>query len=118
MTLISREGQLAEAEKMVMAKFGNKVAAVQSRNFFLDITDRRSTKGQALKLLAELKGIKQEEVIAFGDNYNDLDMLKYAGLGVAVANAREEVFAVADLITGANVDDGVAQVIEQYILNY
>ena len=67
-------------------------------------------------MLADREGISSEQVMAIGDSHNDLDMLKYAGLGVAVANARPAVLRVADMVTGRNVDDGVAQVIEQVIL--
>ena len=55
--------------------------------------------------------------MAFGDNYNDMEMLKEVGLGIAVANAREEVKAVADEITHASIDDGVAYMIDKYCLS-
>ena len=56
-------------------------------------------------------------MIAIGDAANDISMIEYAGLGVAMANASEDVKKVADLITVSNEEDGVAKVIEEYILN-
>lgn len=55
-------------------------------------------------------------MIACGDGFNDISMIKYAGVGVAMANAQEEVKAVADYITASNDEDGVAQVIYEMIL--
>ena len=60
--------------------------------------------------------IKPEEIVAFGDNHNDIGMLQLAGLGVAMGNAHEEVQAAADYITLSNAQDGVAVVIEEMVL--
>jgi hypothetical protein len=57
--------------------------------------------------------IDLKEVVAFGDNYNDIEMLKHAGLGIAVGNAKPEVKEVANLITESNVNDGVAIQLEK-----
>lgn len=116
LTVINWDGELQEIEAYLRAKYGEKIVALQSSGYFLEITDRRATKGQALQRLAERQGVRREEIIAFGDSFNDLDMIRYAGLGVAVANARPEVRRAADLVTAANIEDGVARVIEQYIL--
>ncbi|MDP4091116.1 MAG: HAD hydrolase family protein, partial [Bacillota bacterium] len=64
----------------------------------------------------ERLGIKREEVIAIGDAGNDIDMIRYAGLGVAMDNAFPQVKEAADYITASNEEDGVAQVIERFIL--
>ena len=61
-------------------------------------------------------GLKQEDVICCGDGYNDVTMVAYAGIGVAMANAREEVKAVADYITRSNDEDGLVDVIDKFIL--
>ena len=62
--------------------------------------------------MAEHLGIKQEEVMAIGDNENDLTMVEYAGIGVAMANATENVKNAADVLTASNEEDGVAEVIK------
>ena len=73
-------------------------------------------KSQSLaRLIADL-GITREEMIAIGDGYNDKCMIEYAGLGVAMANASTEVQDAADYITYSNEEDGVARVVEKFIL--
>lgn len=116
LTVINWDGRISGIETVLKTDFGDKIAALQSLPYFLEITDRRATKGQALQWLAQRNGIRPEEIIAFGDSFNDLDMIEYAGLGVAMANARPEVQRVADLIAFANTEDGVARVIEEYVL--
>ena len=61
-------------------------------------------------------GLGRENVIACGDGYNDISMVEYAGLGVAMANAQDELKEVADYVTFSNDEDGVAHIIEKYIL--
>lgn len=73
-------------------------------------------KGIALLRLGEKLGITREEIMAFGDGDNDIEMLKAAGVGVAMMNASEEVKAAADLVTESNEEDGVAQAIERIVL--
>ena len=68
-----------------------------------------------LKLLTSV-GLSADEMICCGDGYNDLTMIETAGLGVAMANAREEVKAVADYITRSNDEDGLVDVIDKFIL--
>jgi len=57
-----------------------------------------------------------EEIIACGDSYNDVGMIKFAGLGVAMANAPRDIQEIADVVTLSNDNDGVAQVVEKYVL--
>ncbi|OOM07393.1 sugar-phosphatase [Clostridium saccharobutylicum] len=95
----------------------DKYSVFKSSPFFLEITNKNVDKGLGLKRLAEHLGIKQEEIIACGDAGNDLSMVKYAGLGVAMENATEDVKKVAQFITTSNDDDGIANVIEKFILS-
>lgn len=94
-----------------------KYSVFKSAPFFLEFTNKQVDKGLGLKRLGEHLGIKQEEIIACGDAGNDLSMVKYAGLGVAMENATEEVKEAANFITASNDNDGIAEVIEKYILN-
>ena len=73
-------------------------------------------KGNALIKLGEVLGIKMEEIMAFGDGNNDVQMLETVGVGVAMANSVPEVLAVADMIAPSNNEDGVAKIIEEYVL--
>lgn len=81
----------------------------------IEINSREATKGQALLGLCRHLNIAPEEVIAFGDGSNDIDMLRAAGLGVAVSNAEEAVKAAADLISDSNNACGVAKVIDRFV---
>jgi HAD-superfamily hydrolase, subfamily IIB len=94
-----------------------KYSVFKSSPFFLEFTHKEVDKGLGLKRLGEYLGIKKEEIIACGDAGNDLSMVKYAGLGVAMDNAVSEVKEAADYITASNDEDGIAQVIEKFILN-
>ncbi|GAB3649735.1 fructose-phosphate phosphohydrolase SppA [Echinicola sediminis] len=89
----------------------------RSKDTYIEIAPKSISKASALNLLLKEKyDIKMEEVMAFGDNYNDIEMLQAVGHGVAVENAREEVKAIADEITAKNTEDGVAMMIEKYCL--
>lgn len=89
---------------------------VQSAPFFLEFLNKQSNKGEGVKKLAERLGISREEIICVGDAGNDLHMIEYAGLGVAMGNAFEEIKDAADFITKTNNENGVAHVIETFIL--
>ena len=102
-------------EKEIGAPFPE-LEFVRSAPFFLEAVNKGVSKGAALKLLAESLGIKREEIMAFGDGQNDKSMIEYAGLGVAMGNALEEVKEVADLITLTNEEDGVSHMVEKYLL--
>lgn len=75
------------------------------------------SKGNAIEFLADINNIPRERVMCIGDNENDISMLKYAGLGVAMGNAIEELKEVADYITDTNIEDGVAKALEKFVLN-
>lgn len=106
------DGIMAE----MAAEFDARVIVTMARPNFLEITHLEATKGIALRHLAEASGIHRDEVVAIGDSLNDISMLEYAGTGVAVANARETVKQVAQVITLSNLEDGVAHFIENYVL--
>lgn len=92
------------------------VSVSQSMKNNLEVMNKGITKGNAVKILADMYGIKREEIIAIGDNENDMSMIEYAGLGIAMGNAEESLKAVADYITGDYQEDGVAEAIERFIL--
>ena len=112
---IDPEEVLEKAIKEIPQAIFEKYTVVRSAPFFLEFLNKASSKGTGVKALAEHLGIKQEEVICIGDAGNDLDMIQFAGLGVAMGNAFEEVKEAADYITHDNEEDGVAHVIEKFI---
>ncbi len=79
------------------------------------VMHRNATKLNAVKRIAGKLGIARTEIAAFGDDYNDIEMIKYCGTGVAMGNAIEEVRRAADMVTATNNDDGVAKYIMEYI---
>lgn len=89
---------------------------VRSADIFLEFLHKSVNKGTGVKAVADAFGINASEVICVGDAGNDMDMIHYAGLGVAMANAFDEVKAIADHITLSNEDDGVAAVIQTFML--
>lgn len=91
------------------AHFGGRIIAVKTWPFFLEITNPTATKARALQILGEHLGFEAEDVLAFGDSYNDTDMLSWAGTGVAMAGAPPEVMAAADDTCGPVEEDGVAR---------
>lgn len=82
----------------------------------LEVMDKNASKGMGLKVLCKKLHISKDQVIAIGDNENDLSMLKFAGLGVSMGNASDLVKKSAKYITSTNDEDGVAKVIEKFIL--
>lgn len=86
----------------------------RSKPTYLEIGSPEASKTKAIEVLAAQLGIAREEIICIGDNFNDRDMLEYAGLGIAMGNAPAEVQACADVVTAGNDEDGVARAIEKY----
>lgn len=84
---------------------------------YAEISAEGANKWNAIMDIADILNIKKEEIIAIGDNINDLKMIQNAGLGVAMENGTPDVKNVADYIAKSNDDDGVAIVIEKYVLN-
>ena len=83
----------------------------------MDVLSPAASKGEAVAELAATYGIAREEVMAVGDNHNDLPMLRYAGLGVVMANAEDELKQLGFEVTTSNDEDGVAVAIEKFILS-
>jgi Cof subfamily protein (haloacid dehalogenase superfamily) len=83
----------------------------------IELNCKGISKGKGVELVADYYHLKKEEIIAIGDNENDLSMIEYAGLGVAMGNASDIVKDRADYITDTNDNDGVAKVIDKFVLN-
>ena len=86
------------------------------QGYILEILQAGVSKWQALHELAVQQGIAPEEIIAVGDDQNDLDMIRHAGLGIAMGNAVDAVKEAADAITGSNAEDGLVQALERFVL--
>lgn len=108
---------LAAVEKKLQTELEGKLSVMRSKPFFLEFTEAGVTKGTSLNQLIQTLGITREEVIAMGDSYNDLAMIEFAGLGVAMGNAPEDIKEIANYVTDTNMNDGVAKVVEKFVLN-
>ena len=80
-------------------------------------TAKEAGKYQAVKDLGEFLGINLQDMVAFGDDENDYEILRHCGVGVAVANAIPPILKEADEVTGSNDEDGVAAYLEKYFTN-
>jgi Cof subfamily protein (haloacid dehalogenase superfamily) len=97
------------------AHFDGRLYISKSLPYFLEFAAPDVTKAAGLQFLADRLGFTQDETVAFGDGENDIELVRWAGYGVAVANAHERVLAAADLVCPRDEDEGVAQVIEAYL---
>ncbi|MED1787966.1 Cof-type HAD-IIB family hydrolase [Brevibacillus laterosporus] len=109
--------KLAIVEKKLQKQLEGQLSVMRSKPFFLEFTEAGVDKGTSLHQLINKLGIEQAEVIAIGDSYNDLAMITFAGLGVAMGNAPDDIKEVADYVTDTNMNHGVAKVVETFILN-
>jgi len=113
---IDEEGEFSSILEALRPLAGLFCELVKSEPTYLEVLPRGVSKGRALALLAGRLGISTGEVIAIGDNLNDLEMIREAGLGVAVGNAHEQLKRHARHIAGSHLDDAVAEVIETFCL--
>lgn len=109
------EGPLDKAEWIAKLEKIGGFYVTSSTPYRLEISNQNSGKGAALREAAARLGVSMDEVIAFGNAENDVDMLQSAGLGVAVANSPESVKSQADRVAPANTEEGVAQVLEEIL---
>lgn len=111
------EEEIHELEQFLLQAFHEKLHIYRSKPTYLEISSKLISKAGAIKkLLQEKMGYRMEQVVAFGDNYNDIEMLETAGRGIAVSNANDALKSIADEVTLSNLDDGVAVSIRKYFL--
>ena len=96
-------------------EFGDTVYVTKTEDEYLEFMDPRVNKGVALAETARRSGLDAHDCVAFGDSYNDLPMLEWAGLAIAMENGRSELKAIADRIAPPADDDGVATVLSQLL---
>jgi Cof subfamily protein (haloacid dehalogenase superfamily) len=104
--------EVYEAWKDVQLEGGLKI--IRSGDYFIDVVHPEATKGNALRQLAKQWHIDASEVLAIGNYYNDLDMIRFAGLGIAMENSPDEVKSAADTVTLSNNEDGVHAALTKY----
>lgn len=114
--IVGEPERLAVLEKEMYEVLKDRMGVFRSEPYFLELVPKGIDKAQSLSVLLSEIGMTREEMIAVGDGFNDLSMIKYAGLGVAMANAQPVVRENADFITLSNEEDGVAHVVRKFML--
>ena len=108
---------MPHVEELMQQEFAGKLSIYRSQPFFIETMPLGIEKSASLQILLCAKGLTAANLMACGDGWNDLPMLKFAGLGVAMGNAQPEVKAAADYITADNEHDGVGLAVEKFILH-
>jgi len=116
MMCMGEEKYIDEAYQFLNSNFSDQLHLYRSKPTYIEIANKSISKLTAIEyLLQTYFDTPIEDVVAFGDNYNDIEMLKAVGTGVAVGNAKPETKEVADVITLAGKEDGVAKYIKNNI---
>ncbi|MCC6683062.1 MAG: HAD family phosphatase [Phycisphaeraceae bacterium] len=115
--LLAPPPKIEKLRVQVKRRFGSQVAVLLSDAHVIQIVHRQVDKAVAVKWIADADDIPASRVLAIGDAPNDVGMLRWAGLGVAVANAWPAAMKAADVTVSSNDDDGVAEAIEKYVLS-
>lgn len=112
-------GQPQEIDSAILAvpgRISQNYAVIRSADILLEFLHPLATKGNAVKTVADMLNVQREEIICIGDSGNDLDMIEYAGLGIAMGNAKPDLIVAADAITNSNEESGIAMAINKFIL--
>ena len=109
--IIGDADEIITIEHRLKAEFPN-LNVCRSLDNFLEVMHKSATKGNAVRFLENYFNVKMEECLAFGDNYNDIDMLQNVGLGIAMGNAPEAIKQIAKRVTASNNEDGIALILD------
>ena len=115
--IVGEPTHLAILEKEMQEQLKDRMGVFRSEPYFLELVPKGIDKARSLSVLLEELELKREELMAAGDGFNDLSMVRFAGMGVAMANAQDVVKENADFITLSNDEDGVAYAVEKFILS-
>ena len=113
MMVMNDPDSIAAAEAHLKSVFGKSLNIYTSKPTYLEVMDPRGSKSNAVAFLIDRMNIDRTEVIAMGDNFNDREMIQFAGIGVAMGNAPEEIKQAADYVTDTNNNDGVRKALEK-----
>ena len=115
--IVGNPDRLAGLEQEMFQQIGDRMGVFRSEPFFLELVPKGIDKALSLDVLLSEIGLTKEEMMAIGDGYNDLSMIRFAGMGIAMANAQDVVKDNADFITLSNEEDGVAHAVTRFILS-
>ena len=117
LAVVSDEARTRGLVRELQEEFGSTLAVTSGHPLLAEIDSPGVSKGAALAHLASLLGVPRTGVLAIGDDWNDIAMLDYAGLGIAMGDAQPEVLAVADVVAPSADEDGVAWALERFVLD-
>jgi Cof subfamily protein (haloacid dehalogenase superfamily) len=113
--LIAGDKELVKTiEQRLLELYNEKLNIYQSQPGYLEVMNQAASKTTGIQFLLSKYGIQQNEIIAIGDNFNDKGMIEFAGMGVAMGNAPDEIKSVADYVTDTNNNDGVAKALNHF----
>ena len=115
--IVGDPAPLHQLETKLKKELEGRMDVYRSADYFLECVPLGIDKARSLDRLITTLGITKEEVIACGDGYNDLSMINFSGLGVAMSNAADDIKAQADYVTLSNEEDGIAHVVDKFILS-
>ncbi|MFY9486886.1 MAG: Cof-type HAD-IIB family hydrolase [Bacillota bacterium] len=116
--LIGEAERMPEVEQRLKGIVSGEAYVTSSVPEYVEMMNKNVSKGRALALVADYFGVSSSEVMAIGDRYNDVDMLRYAGVGVAMGNSSDEVKSAADLVVPSNDEHGVAVAIDTCLTEF
>ena len=117
MLIVGEPAVINEYEQLLNSTFKGYIDVFKSCPFFLEVMPFGVNKGACMPSVLQKLGLSREQLIACGDSYNDMTMIAYAALGVCMENGAEDVKKISDLVTSSNDEDGVAKVVEEYMLH-
>ena len=117
LVIITDPEQTDQVLTLFTEQYGSRLQVTKSHPRFTEFTSIECSKGRALAFLADRIGVQRDEVMAIGDGHNDLDMIAWAGHGVAMASAPQPVLDAARTVCASLLEDGAAEAIEKYVLD-
>ena len=114
MMVMSEPDNINGIQTHLRALFDGRLNVYPSKATYLEVMDSQGSKAGAVRFVSERMGLAPSEIIAMGDNYNDIGMIEFAGIGVAMGNAPDDIKVKADYVTETNNQDGVRKALEKY----
>jgi Cof subfamily protein (haloacid dehalogenase superfamily) len=112
--IAGEKGLILNIEKELLQQHHGALNIYKSQPRYLEVMNLKASKTNAIRFLLKQYNISVDEIIAIGDNYNDREMISFAGKGVAMGNAPDDIKAVADFVTDTNNHDGVAKALKHF----
>lgn len=114
--VMSEATNITGIQQHLRSVYDGRLNVYPSKATYLEVMDTRGSKANAVRFVSEKLGLAPAEIVAMGDNYNDVEMIQLAGMGVAMGNAPEDIKAKAGYVTDTNNNDGVRKALEKFFV--